>query len=199
MSAQYKEIISEPEFFRASYAMVVLASAIMLVRIGVQVWRRKAMELQDYLIYLAFALFLALSICYLVNISTIFDISKVLVGSLEPWPTFQSDFVLNVRIVFVTTVLFWLTLWSVKLSLLALYKKLLEGLPRVWTRLWWAVFTFCIVVSPCYCMLFNHTKLFDVVCSRLYRFLSYFLSRIHRLNSQRRLPKYPPKHSCPAC
>jgi hypothetical protein len=157
MSAQYREIISEPEFFRAAYPMVVLASVFMVVRIGVQV-RIRVLELQDYLIYLAFAFFLAMSICYLIAISTIFDISKVLVGLLEPWPTYQLDFLRNVRIVFITTVLFWLTLWSVKLSLLALYKKLLQGLPRVWTRLWWATFTFCIIVSSCHRILFNPAK-----------------------------------------
>ncbi|CAN9248918.1 unnamed protein product [Alternaria alternata] len=145
MPSTYKEIISEPEFFRTSYAMVALASTFILARVSVQVWMRRAMESQDYFLYAAFIFFLAMSICYLIVIPKIYAIAKVQVGLLQPWPSILDDILVYVRTIFVTTTLFWLALWSVKLSLLALYKKLLEGLPTVWKKLWWAVIGFCTV------------------------------------------------------
>jgi len=155
MPSTYREIISEDEFFRTAYAMVAFASIFILARIGIQVWMRRAMEMQDYLLYLASAFFLTMSICYLAIMPKTYQISKVQVGQMVPWPTIQSDIIIYVRYIFATTTLFWLALWSVKLSLLALYKKLLQGLPSVWTRLWWSVFAFCMIVSLPRCLLFQ--------------------------------------------
>lgn len=72
-------------------------------------------------------------------------ISRYRVGALAAWPTLKEDFILYIRLMFVTTTLFWLALWSVKISLLVLYKKLMEGLPAIYIRMWWAVFIFCLV------------------------------------------------------
>ena len=126
--------------------MVVFASLFVLARVGIQVWKRKGMELQDYLIYIAFIFFLTMSICYLVIIHKVYMIGKVTVGLIAPWPTIKTDIIIYVRMMFVTTTLFWFSLWSVKLSLLTLYKKLMDGVPKVYMRLWWAVFLFCLVV-----------------------------------------------------
>jgi hypothetical protein len=143
----YTEIISERRFVDTSYAMVIIASVFILVRIGIQLWKRSRMELQDYLIYFAFICFFTMSVCYLVIVPKIYQIGRVTLGVIKPWPTMMDDIVRYVRMMFVTTTLFWIALWSVKLSLLALYKKLMEGLPRVYMRLWWALFIFCLVVS----------------------------------------------------
>ncbi|KAL1798879.1 hypothetical protein ACET3X_002916 [Alternaria dauci] len=144
-SSPYTEIISETQFLQVAYPMMALPSAFILVRIGIQVWKRKAMELQDYLMYTAYVFFLIMSICYLLMVPTVYAAGRVSLGQMKPWPTMQDDVLVYYRYLIVTTMTFWLTLWSVKLSLLALYKKLLEGLPAVYKRLWWAVFWFCIV------------------------------------------------------
>lgn len=147
MASKYDELVSEKHFHEVTYAMVVLASLFTAGRIGVQIWKRAAMQLQDYLIYTAYLFFLAMSICYLVIVPTIYKIGRVSNGSMPPWPTMATDLVLYIRIMFVTTTLFWLSLWLVKLSLLALYKKLLTGLPIMYIRFWWAVLVFCLIVS----------------------------------------------------
>ncbi|KAH7080992.1 hypothetical protein FB567DRAFT_117299 [Paraphoma chrysanthemicola] len=144
MSA-YREIISEPQFIRVVYAMVILATAFSLARLGIQVWKRKWMEMQDYLIYFAFVCFLAMSISYLVIVPQIYKIGRVTLGLIEPWPTLLDEVVNYIRMMFVTTTLFWISLWSVKLSLLSLYKKFMEGLPKIYMRLWWALFVFCLI------------------------------------------------------
>jgi hypothetical protein len=147
MVATYTEIISERRFVETSHAMVIIASVYVLARTGIQLWKRSRMELQHYLMYLAFVSFLVMSICYLIVVPKIYQIGRVTLGVIPPWPTMMDDITMYVRMMFVTTTLFWVSLWSVKLSLLTLYKKLMEGLPKIYMRLWWALFMFCIVVS----------------------------------------------------
>jgi hypothetical protein len=92
---------------------------------------------QDYLVYFAFACFLAMSVCYFIAIPTAYRLGDVNVGLVKPWPTMVNDQISTIRLMFVTTVLFWVSLWSVKLSLLALYKKLIQGQPATYARFWW--------------------------------------------------------------
>jgi hypothetical protein len=151
MASVYSEIITKPQFIQITCSMLVLSSAFVVARVGLQVWKRKAMELQDYLLYAAYIFFLAMSVCFLVMIPRLFAIAQATAGIIELYPTMMDDVILYFRAMFASTTLFWLTLWSVKLSLLALYKKLMEGLPAMYKKLWWAVFVFCIVVSAtCY-------------------------------------------------
>lgn len=120
MVSTYGELISEQRFIWVSGSMIILASIFVLARIGIQIWRRKKMYLQDCLVYCAYTLFLTMSICYLIIVPNIYRIGRVTVGRIEPWPAFAEDVIVYVRLMFVTTSLFWLSLWFVKLSLLAL-------------------------------------------------------------------------------
>ncbi|CAI9628127.1 unnamed protein product [Alternaria burnsii] len=138
-------MISESQLSGVVYSMIILASLFVLARSGVQVCMRRKPEAQDFLLYAAFILFLATTICYLVIFSKVFMIARVSVGVLEPGSTFQADMITYVRMMFVTTTLFWISLWLVKLSFLSLYRKLLEGLPIVYMRLWSAVLVFCVI------------------------------------------------------
>lgn len=87
-----------------------------------------------------------MSIGYVAVISTIYDISKVRVGQMKMWATFQKDKTDYIRMIFVTNNLFWFCVWSVKMSLLNLYKQLMNRLPSIYMKLWWAVIIFCIIV-----------------------------------------------------
>lgn len=150
MSATYDELVSERRFHEVTYIMVVLASLFTVARGGIQIWKRKALQLQDILLYTAYVLFLVMAICYLVIIPKVYMIGKVTNGLMAPWATMTADVIMYIRVMFVTTMFFWLSLWLVKLSLLALYKKLLVGLSKIYVRLWWAVFIFCLIVSSTY-------------------------------------------------
>jgi hypothetical protein len=161
MASAYPEIITKQQFIQVNCSMLVLGSVFIAARVSMQVWKRKAMELQDYFLYAAYVFFFTMSICFLVMVPRLFAIDEVTAGIIEPYPTMMEDVILYFRVMFASTALFWLTLWSVKLSLLSLYKKIMEGLPTVYKKLWWAVFVFCIVVSPTYSMSFGLT---DAMC-----------------------------------
>jgi hypothetical protein len=57
----------------------------------------------------------------------------------------KDDYMLELRISFTNAILFWLTLWSVKLSLLFMTKRMLRGQP-VGMQWWWFIFIFTILV-----------------------------------------------------
>ncbi len=142
----YVEIVSEDRFLQVAYAMLILASVFVLVRAGGQAWMRKRLELPDYCLYFAYVFYLAMSICYIIIMPQIYRLGEVMDLKIPPWPTLAQDVVLYVRMMFITTTLFWGTLWFVKLSFLALYKNLMTGLPKIYMGMWWAVSIFCVVV-----------------------------------------------------
>jgi hypothetical protein len=148
MASTFPQMITKQQFIQVTCSMLVLGSAFVAARVSMQLWKRKVMELQDYFLYAAYVFFLAMSICFLVMVPRLFAIAEVTAGIIEPYPTMANDVILYFQAMFASTTLFWLTLWSVKLSLLALYKKMMEGLQGIYMRLWWTVFGFCIVVSP---------------------------------------------------
>lgn len=146
MVSHHQEIVSEPQFSAVSCSMMVVALIFLFLRIGLQTWSWKMMEVQDFLIYLAFVSFLTFSICYLVLVPRIYEVQRVALDIIDLWPSMKRDIAIYVRMMFVTTSLFWISLWSVKLSFLALYGKLLQGLPMLFTRLWSALLALCLLV-----------------------------------------------------
>jgi hypothetical protein len=159
MPSPLQELVSASQFLHVTYTMILLASIFVIARIGIQIWIRRAMETQDYFLYAAFIFFLAMSICFIVVIPAIIALSKIQGAMVEPQPATEAKIALYIQMIFVSTSLFWLSLWSVKLSFLALYKKLIQGLPVIYLRLWWALLTFCILVSLDYCTCLSQADL----------------------------------------
>lgn len=148
MAETYEDLILEQRFHQVAYALIVFASIFIIARVSIQIWRQKPMQLQDYLLYIAYGFFLVMSICYLVIAPKMYLIERVSRGVIRPWPTMKRDIVTYVRFMFVTHMCFWVSLWLVKFSLLILYKRLLTGLPIIYLQIWWAVLIFCLIVSP---------------------------------------------------
>ncbi|KAF2851636.1 hypothetical protein T440DRAFT_422147 [Plenodomus tracheiphilus IPT5] len=125
--------------------MILLATAFVLARAGIQISQRDRPKLQDYFIYIAFVLFLAMAICDLIGIPQVSYIIKSDADAPHTFDEQKPRILFGVRLAFVTTLLFWASLLCVKLSLLALYKRLVAGQSRVYIRAWWAVLVFCLV------------------------------------------------------
>ena len=142
------DYVDEQQFNRVIYAMLALATIFTIARACVQALRRTAMESQDYLLYTGYILFLALSVSTLLVSSKIFMIYRVRSHLISPPKTMKEDIIWGVRMVNACNVLFLLSLWMVKLSFMALYKKLIKGLSGPYTQIWWMVIVFCVLVSP---------------------------------------------------
>lgn len=127
--------------------MLAMTSTVFIARIGVQVWRRKPIEVQDILLYIAFAAYLAFTILYIVITPIFFKLQALQAGRIAPWPTMMEDIIFAAKVMWQSGMEYWTCLWFVKFSLLALYKKLLSGMPKKYLWIWWFTLIFCIVVS----------------------------------------------------
>jgi hypothetical protein len=138
--------ISQHDLLRIDYAMLAMTSTVFVARIGVQAWRRKPIEAQDILLYIAFAAYLAFTILYIVITPIFFKIQELQLGRIVPWPTMMKDVILASRVMWQSGIEYWTCLWFVKFSLLALYKKLLSGMPKKYLYIWLGTLIFCVVV-----------------------------------------------------
>ncbi|KAG9193538.1 hypothetical protein G6011_03573 [Alternaria panax] len=142
--------ILQHDLLRIDYAMLAMTSTVFVARVVVQVWRRKPVEAQDILLYIAFAAYLAFTILYIIITPIFFNIQELQLGRIAPWPTMTQDIILASRVMWQSGIEYWTCLWFVKFSLLALYKKLLSGMPKKYLYIWWATLVFCIVTwSTC--------------------------------------------------
>lgn len=94
---------------------------------------------------LAFAFFLAMSISSVVVIPAMYRVTAVERGKSPPYATLMDDALMMIKIFFCNSLLLFLTLWSVKFSLLFLYRRLMTGLPKQ-MRWWWGILVFSILV-----------------------------------------------------
>ena len=140
--------VTGQQFNQVIQAMLALATIFTIARACVQARRRKRVESQDYLIYTGYVLFLAISVSTLVLSTKIFMIYRVQSHLISPPITLKTEIIWSVRMINACNVLFLLSLWMVKLSFMALYKKLIKGLPGPYTRLWWIVIISYLLVSP---------------------------------------------------
>ncbi|KOS16604.1 hypothetical protein ESCO_004936 [Escovopsis weberi] len=107
--------------------------------------RRVPLEAEDLLMYGALAAFAIESGLCLATLPTLFKTLAVGAGLMAPWPTLMQDASVMLKEYFAVSIFFWLTLWMVKWSLLCTFKKLTNGLPG-YTRIWWGILVFSIVV-----------------------------------------------------
>ena len=127
------------------YTLIALTTVIAGTRFGFSLSRPKKFAWDDGFLIAAFVFFLVVSILYLVATDTMFKLEDVAAGTIKPYPGVEHDGLFVQKIFFVTTSGLWFTLWCVKFSLMALYKRLISGL-SFYTKIWWAVIIFCFVV-----------------------------------------------------
>lgn len=94
--------------------------------------------------YIGFCCMVGICGLYLNALPRLKHITLVGTGLKAPYANIRSDLTIILKSFLTIQVLYWGTLWSVKLSLLFMFRKLTTGL-LVYTRIWWAVLAFTIV------------------------------------------------------
>ncbi|KAH7068017.1 hypothetical protein BKA63DRAFT_104029 [Paraphoma chrysanthemicola] len=131
--------ITEDHLLNTIYGMLTLTTVFVIARtLTTQVLRPKRWLPQDAIIYVAYILYIILAVLYIVVTPILFRLTAVGEKRMKPYPTLRDEHKLMVRIFFVNTMFFWLVLWTVKLSFLMLYRRLIEGLHNIYIKLWWA-------------------------------------------------------------
>lgn len=143
-----RNYVTQEQLLNTSYAMIALTSVFAIARVATRVLRPKKLATEDYLVFLSFVLFIAMSTMYIVVTPAMFRISAVTSGAVPPYATMLVDALFIIKIFFANTMIFWFLLWTVKFSLLALYKRLMVGVDnKIYIKIWWGVLVFCILVS----------------------------------------------------
>jgi hypothetical protein len=150
MSPGPKTPISKDELVRTNVAMLVLTSLFVLSRAALQFWNRKPFELPDFFIYFAFVMFVAILSFYFCVIPPMFRVYDILdgvmAGLVKPYDGFVEDSAAITRLLISAQLIFYTILYSVKMSLLTLYRKLLTGLHGAYRKFWWGLLIFCVLV-----------------------------------------------------
>lgn len=145
-STAAQNYISLDVLLNCGYSMIAITSGFALTRIGVRLSRPKAISVEDVLVLLSYLTFLTQTILYIHIAKTVYRVSDVVAGRTKPYPELIEDALAEIKVFFANTMLFWCTLWLVKGSLLALYRRLLKD-NKSFSRIWWGVVVFCVVVS----------------------------------------------------
>ena len=181
-------------------AMLVIATLFMAARCLARWYRGWRFQIEDFFMFLAYAFFLSMTISYLVIIPPLYRITDVSEGIIPPYPSVLEDSLSIIKVFFTNSMLLWFTLWSVKFSVLFLYRRLMIGLP-MYLRWWWAVLGFCVVVGPFPTWLFLQFKVLISIIDpdRCGRFQLHILQQHARLVYSRcvfstSILKLPPLH-----
>jgi hypothetical protein len=128
-----------PTSLRATgIAMMILASLLAAARLIVSIIRPKKFQWEDGWLLAAYTFFMTIAILYQIVAPAMFRLEALGKGEIEPYPTIAKDGLFVQKIFFVVTSGLWFTLWCVKASLLALYKRLMVGV-KSYIIMWWIV------------------------------------------------------------
>ena len=132
---------------KVAYTMLGLTGCVVLAKAGISFLRPKRLTVSDCLVYFAFACHATMCALYMSLSPYPQRLYHVANGRIPPYPEMGENEVKNSKQIFAAHFLFWMTLWSIKFSLLFLYRTLLIGLTRNYTIIWWSIAGICIVVS----------------------------------------------------
>jgi hypothetical protein len=153
MSNSFSETYVTAERLRGtSIAMITVASLFCIARFTARWYKAWRFQAEDIFMLLAWAFFLSMSMSYVVLIPAMYRINVMESGKVPLYPTLLKDANLMIKILICNSMLFCTALWSVKFSLLFLYRRLMNGLPKQ-MRWWWAVTIFCNLVYITHCVL----------------------------------------------
>ncbi|EFW98734.1 hypothetical protein CMQ_4586 [Grosmannia clavigera kw1407] len=134
---------SWPAIRATCITLLVLTTAVMLARLvgDARRWRARQVQSEDGWLALCYGFFVAVAALYLRVVPAYLRVESVEIGRTAPYATVLVDARFIQQGVFSASVCIWLCLWSAKLSLLCVCRKLLDKLP-LYRKLWWALVGF---------------------------------------------------------
>ncbi|KAI9777321.1 MAG: hypothetical protein M1839_008929 [Geoglossum umbratile] len=126
------------------WTMIGVNTVFVIARTFARYTKLRKLQLEDIMMFLALAFFLSMAGVYLLVLPPLYRVIDVSAGTKPLYPAFFKDAYLIIKGFFATTMLFWATLWAVKVSLLLLFRRLMVGLTH-YMRLWWALLAFTMI------------------------------------------------------
>ncbi|CAA9956629.1 hypothetical protein PTMSG1_00237 [Pyrenophora teres f. maculata] len=122
---------------------MVVTTTFVCARFVLRSDKKKRVQWDELWLLVGYVLFMAVTGVYLSKMSLLFRLLAVQEGRLEPYPGVAEDAFDAQKTFFFTSPGLWITLWSIKFSLLAFYKRIMVGI-RLYLVLWWIVLSYCI-------------------------------------------------------
>ncbi|KAE8548912.1 hypothetical protein EYB25_009295 [Talaromyces marneffei] len=140
-----KLLVSEDQVLSTAYSTIAIATVFTAARFAVR-WTQQQREFQieDGISIFSWVSFLVMAILYIVVTPFLYRVD-IAVSTGQLYADLLKDSLFVIEIFFANTIIFWIVLWSVKLSLLFLYRRLFVGLPDQ-MKWWWAVLIFTILM-----------------------------------------------------
>lgn len=138
--------INPNQILASAYTMIVLTGLAVIARFFLRGLRREPLQLEDGFMLFAFITFSILATITIVVVPVAYQIIAVSYDLRPIYNGLFDDEEYQLKVVFASNLLFPAVLWSVKLSLLFLSKRLMYQ-QQVWMRRWWFVFGFVVLVS----------------------------------------------------
>lgn len=114
---------------------VAIAILFTILRTAIGLHVKEHLEADDGAVYLALTILVSMGVMYQIITPTMFELERLLTPGAVPSANFLQEAALFLRLQFAIIILFWTTLWAVKLSFLLYYKRLFAGLPH--QMFWW--------------------------------------------------------------
>ncbi|KAF3388275.1 hypothetical protein DPV78_012285 [Talaromyces pinophilus] len=138
-------LVSKDQVLSTGYSTIAITTVFTIARFAVR-WTQQKGELQieDGICLFSWVSFLVMAILYIVVTPALYRVDTA-VSTGQFYPELLKDSLYVTEIFFANTIIFWIVLWSVKLSLLFLYRRLFVGLPDQ-MKWWWAVLIFTLLM-----------------------------------------------------
>lgn len=154
------------------YTLIAITTIVVCARLYQPLRYLRTFQWEDGWLIVAFAWFLVISIMWQVVAQKMFNLEAVAMGKMYVYEGFEEEAFQVQKAFFVCASSFWFSLWSVKASLLALYKKMMVGL-KTHTMLWYTVAVICFLVFFSFPSVFWISKLYlDSISQFISRSLS---------------------------
>lgn len=149
-----KLLVSQDQVLSTGYATIAIATVFTIARFAVR-WtqQKREFQIEDGICLFSWVSFLVMATLYIVVTPALYRVDTA-VSTGQLYPDLLKDSMYVVEIFFANTIIFWIVLWSVKLSLLFLYRRLFVGLPDQ-MKWWWSVLIFTILVRILAIVLLN--------------------------------------------
>lgn len=138
--------------------MIAIGTAFTLTRFVIRAVKRRFWLIEDCVVILAWACFIALCAGYIKVTDAVYRIAAVGTGEMAPYPTLEDDVHFLLVVFFPNTLLLWCCLWLVKWSLLLNCRRLVER-QHGYVVVWWCIVGFCIVYGSPYFLCLMSTDL----------------------------------------
>lgn len=124
-----------------------------MLRTAIRIYVFRRLFADDTCVYLAVVILIALGVLYNHAIPVIFNIERIVRGEAIVSLDFKEQIDYFLKLQFSIIILFWTTLWAVKLSFLVFYRKILAGLPS--HIIWWKLIFVLTVLAYLGCQATN--------------------------------------------